>query len=402
MDKNEGPGLKNSRGFLFVILLTLFCKDNLSKIQPNYKTKKMKKLFLVLLAATGFFALSCSKTDIENDPGTGPGEPGGSDKTGSISVTIASESPSSRAIGNPSTDDENTVHSFSVYVFNNATGVLEAEKTFSGSLTGRMDGLGVASQKKVVVLVNRPDGFPTIAAYNDFTGASALVSLGTQVPGDFQSEGLFMSGETSAPVTLSADNVVKVPVTVSRLTSKIRLGSLTVTPDQGLSIDDFVLEGVSIQKARDHYNAMGIDLSTGFDYIGGVQLPGFESLQADYLNELYSLPGGYAGTKLDPQVYFYVFPNDNTDGNATLMNLYGQYKGTDVFFPFYINDQVGSNGSTTDGTWIGRNKVYTLNVTLRKIGNGGGDPNVPNEQVSMDVEIDVADWEGELIQEIEW
>ena len=49
-----------------------------------------------------------------------------------------------------------------------------------------------------------------------------------------------------------------------------------------------------------------------------------------------------------------------------------------------------------------RNKIYTLNVTLKKIGNSSENPNVPNEEVSMDVEVEVANWEAELIQEVEW
>lgn len=105
---------------------------------------------------------------------------------------------------------------------------------------------------------------------------------------------------------------------------------------------------------------------------------------------------------MNPEVYFYVFPNDNTNNNATLLNLYGNYKGKEIYFPFYINQQQGVGSSTTDGTWITRNKIYTLNVTLKKIGNSSENPNVPNEEVSMDVEVEVANWEAELIQEVEW
>lgn len=358
----------------------------------------MKKMFLTGLAALGLLATGCSKGDPINDSGNIPDS-----GTASIHVSIKGETASTRAIGTPSADDEKTVHSFTVYVFNNSTGVLEASETFTEGFEGTVEGLGVASQKKVVVFVNRPEGFPSISNYSDFAGASAMISLSTQVPGDFQTKGLFMSGESENPVTLSTESVVTVPVTVRRLTAKVRLGALTVIPADNLSLDDFTLTGVSVQRARDKYDVLGVPRTSGFGYIGGVQPSGAESARADYLNELYTLPGNYqSGTNLTPNVYFYVFPNDNTNNNSTLLNLYGTYKGNEVYFPFHINDQVGTGGSTTDGKWIQRNKIYTLNVTLKKIGSGGEDPNVPNEQVSMDVGITVEDWEDELIQEIEW
>ncbi|WP_295939073.1 fimbrial protein [uncultured Alistipes sp.] len=359
----------------------------------------MKKMLFTGLSALMVLAAGCAK---DHTPGSDPGK-GVADGESSVHVIIKGEAPSSRAIGTPTTDDEKTVHSFTVYVFNNATGVLEASETFTEGLEGTIDDLSVASKKKVVVFVNRPVGFPAVSNYGDFASASTMIGLETQVPDDFSATGLFMSGEAANPVTLNAESVVTVPVTVSRLTSKVRLGSLTVTPDSGLSLGDFALEGVSVQKARNKYDVLGIARTSGFDYVGGLQPAGAEAYRVDYLKELYALPGGYAaGTKLEPNVYFYVFPNDNTDGNATLLNLYGTYKGAVVHFPFQINDKAGVNGSTTDGTWIGRNKVYTLNVTLRKIGSGGEDPNIPNEQVSMDVEVEIADWESELIQDIEW
>lgn len=356
----------------------------------------MKKMFLTGLAVLGILAAGCSKDSIV------PETPGNTGQA-SLRVAIKGEEAITRAVGNPSTDDEKRVHSFTVYVFNQATGVLEASKTFPDGLEGTVSGLGVASQKKVVVFVNQPEGFPAVSNYGDFANASTMISLSTQVPGDFQTEGLFMSGETTDPVTLSTENVVRVPVTVSRLTAKVRLGALTVTPGQGLSIDDFDLKGVTVQQARDRYDALGVMRTSGFGYVGGVQLAGQEASQVDFLHESYSLESSYTpGTKLEPQIYFYVFPNKNTNGNATLLNLYGTYKGNTVYFPFQINNEAGSGSSTTDGNWIERNKIYTLNVTLKKVGNGGGDPNVPNEEVSMDVEISVEDWENELVQEIEW
>ena len=233
-----------------------------------------------------------------------------------------------------------------------------------------------------------------------------MISIDSQVPGDFSTNGLFMSGEYPTAVQLSAANVVNVPVTVERLTAKIRLGSLTVTPDANLSLGDFVITGVSAQMVRDKARALGTLASSGFGYVSGVVPSGDQSgaVVKSFLNSPYTLPGGYtAGTTLNPEAYFYVFPNDDADNKVTMLNIYGTYLGEPMYFPFVINAEASTEGgNTTDGTWIQRNMVYTLNVHLKKIGSGSDNPNIPNEEVSMEVTVSVEDWAGELIQNVEW
>lgn len=357
----------------------------------SIEKKTMKKILLSALTAVAIIATGCSK-----EAAVTPGNPTGE---GAITISIQSESPSARATGSPTTDAEKTVKSFTVYVFNNSTGVLEKSQTFTENLKGQVDGLSIGSQKKVAVLVNQPDGFPAVTSHSGLS--EAMIGLDSQVPGDFSSTGLFMSGEHATPVTLSKDETVGITVQVKRITAKVKLGSLTVVPESGLSLDDFTLTGVSIQKARDKAPVFGGIPTTGFNYIGGID--GSGAVTVPYLHEHYSLPENYVGgTRLEPEVHFYVFPNDNTDNESTLMTLYGEYNGGKVFYPFYINDKIGAGENASDGTWIQRNKVYTLNVTLKKLGTGSENPNVPNEQVSMDVTVEIADWEGDLNQDVEW
>lgn len=354
----------------------------------------MKKLFVLGLAALGFLAVSCSQDNSFN--GGGGNEPAAGN--GTIKVAVKGESGTSRAIGTPTETQEKTVKSFTVYVFNYSTGVLEKSQNFTSGLEGEINGLSVASQKRVVVFANQPTGFPAVTNYTGLL--SSMIDLDTQVP-DFTTSGLFMSGEGAGPVTLDKDNVTAVPVTVKRLTAKVRLGTLTVTPDAGLSLGDFQLTGVTIQKARNKAAVMGNLATSGFEYIGGLDASG--TVSKNFLHESYQLDPGYvAGTPLNPNIYFYVFGNDDTDNEATIMSIYGEYAGTPMYYSFYINDKVGSGGSSTDGNYIERNKIYTINVTLKKLGNGGDNPNVPNEEATMNVEVSVADWEGELIQEVEW
>lgn len=358
----------------------------------------MRKMFFMGLLALGFLAPSCSDGDVLNENENGNEIEA---KTGEICVTIKGEQPVTKAVGTPSTDIEKTVKSFTVYVFNNNTGVLEKTATINQGLTAQITGLSVSSQKKVVVLVNEPSGYTLGTNYTDFQNASTMINLDSQVPGDFSTIGLFMSGEYTTPVQLDADNTVQITIPVKRITTKIRLGSLTINPASGVSLTDFNLTGVSIQKARNYSPALGGLATTGFNYVSGISTD--QNNKKDYLHESYTLPMGYtAGTKLTPNIYFYIFPNDNTDNQLTMFTLYGTYLGKTVYYTFNINDKISTGNNPTDGNHIERNKIYTLNVNLQKLGNGGDNPDVPNQEANMDVTISVSDWDAELIQDVEW
>lgn len=354
----------------------------------------MKRMFLAGLAALTVLAAGCSK---DNTGGTDVG-------TASMRVKIKGENNGSRAIGTPTQTEENHVESFTVFVFNNSTGAREALQTFPNGVTeGTIANLNVATSKRVVVFVNMPESYPatSITSYTDLAAAANYLSLDTQQGIDLSTGGLFMSGE--APVTLSTTTENTVTIPVSRLVAKVRIGNLAVIPEDGLALGDFVLQGVSIQRTRLNSPVLGGLATTGFTYGSGVVLSGQTETQEDYLYQAYALPGGYNEEVLQPNVYFYVFPNDNTNGMATLVSLYGTYQNVDMYYSFFINGEASGTGDNApDGNWIERNKIYTLNVTLRKLDEGGDNPNVPNEQVTLDVEIDVADWETEIIQDVEW
>lgn len=357
----------------------------------------MKKKLLVFAAfmAFGFLIVGCAKEDSKSGKEAG---------AGAITVSIKgenSENASGRAIGNPSQAQENTVKSFTVLVFNYSTGAFEKTQTFTNVLTGEITGLTTAYSKRVVVLVNLPYTLPAVENYDQLQ--YYLVNLDSQVPGDFSSKGLFMSGIYPTAVTLNASAPTPITVDVARVVAKVKLGTLTIDPSLPFTLDDFTLEGVSVQKARNYSYIFGdYALAGDFDYIGGVTGSVSQIVRA-YLYEAYSLPAGYVkGTPLSPQIYFYVFPNNNDDDKATTLTIKGTYLGAPMYYTFRINDKVGLGTSTTDGTWIKRNMVYTLNVTLKKLGLGGDDPDVVDETAILDVTVDVADWEGELIQNVEW
>lgn len=355
----------------------------------------MKRVIISLLLTTAIAFASCSKDDVVSPVNE-------TNKTGAISISIKGDEPETKALSSPTPEQEKMVKNFTVYVFSNATGAFEKSATFTDGFEGRVTGLGIASSKKVVVLVNKPDDFPTISHYSDFAKVENMIHLDTQGSVDFIDSGLFMSGEYATPVELSAEETVKITVVVKRLTAKVRIGTLSVNPAIGQKLSDFSLTGISIQKARDNSPALGGLANTGYDFVSGIAESG-NAIEKNYLHDLYSLPSGYvAGTPLNPNICYYIFPNDNSV-QATLLTVYGTYLGQKVYYTFNVNDKVSNiGGNLTDGKFIERNKVYTVNVKLQKLGNGGEDPNIPNQEVDMDAEIVISDWDDELIHEVEW
>lgn len=346
-----------------------------------------------LLLSTAVFALlvtACSNDENSTLPGNG--EPG------SLTITISGEkSPNSRLTGTTTQDDENKVKNFTVYVFDQSSGDLEKYQRFeSGTTTGRISGLTTTATKKVVVFVNQINDI-VVNNYSEFD--KNLVKLVEQTPAN----GLFMSGEKN-DVTLNSENATQIDITVRRLVSKVNFGKLTISPSEGHDFDKFVVKGVSMQKVRDTGAPLSEGLLNGnFNYIGGLALDGSVISENSYLYESYSLPIDYVkGTTATPEKYFYVLPNNGDDGEATLMTIHTSYDGKDLFFPFYINDKqsTGTGNALPDGEFIKRNMVYTINATLRQLGHGTTDPESTN--VALDVKISVADWEGELIQDVEW
>lgn len=90
------------------------------------------------------------------------------------------------------------------------------------------------------------------------------------------------------------------------------------------------------------------------------------------------------------------------DGNTTLITLAGTYAGEPTYFSFRINDGTVTGGGTNDGTFIRRNSVYTVNVTLRRLGGGSTDPEVTADPASLTVTVEPQEWATELVQNVEW
>lgn len=354
---------------------------------------------MAAVTATGILVAGCSRES---------GYEGKEDATTTSSLTITIENESgnggggttSRAIGEPTQEQENTVNSFGVYVFDNTSGELEKSQTFENTLTGTISGLSTSSTKRIVVLVNyQYDILDGLTRYDEI--ADALLDLETQIPDDFSTNALFMSGET-ANVTLIAGQTNPVTVGVKRAVAKVKLGSLTVSPDGASRLDQFEIKGISMQNVPYCTYLLGdnIPVLVPGEYLGG--LPGQTSMASiDHPELLYTAytPAIVAGEELNPLIYFYVFPNDDSQGNVTLLTIDAAYQGNPAYYTFAINDKAVTG--QTDGTFIKKNMIYTLNITLTALANYVRDPD-DNDFADVQVTIDVEDWTDEIIQNVVW
>lgn len=338
--------------------------------------KTSKFLVFTLLVSVLFFSASCNKEDA-----IGP------DKAEASSITIKLGDNHTKANGTTTGDIENAVKSFTVYIFY-PNGALEKAETVTSGLEKQISGL-TAGTKKIAVLANIPAGYPTITSYGAFE--NAMFDLGTQDPATIETTGLTMSGENDN-VTLAPGDGNTLTLFISRIVAKIQLGSITISPDAGHEASKFALVALHIMKARATSN-MGIPaISTGSNFYGG-RTGDVSTTAKTYLTE--DISAGHANR------YFYVFPNDNTDGNATLMTIEGTYDGTTVYFPFRINDKIVEEGDGS-GEYIKRNTNHLVNVTLKKLNGGTADPEEPADPASITVTIVPQDWTPIPVQEVEW
>lgn len=351
----------------------------------NVGKRGLLAIFTCILASASL-SVSCSKDDTEKTL---------SEETASLTVTLNGQAPRTKAVVPPEDADElekaeNTVKNATVFVFN-ANGTLDKRQTLAApSLSATISGL-LAGEKRVVVVANVPSSvtFPDGINYSWFADAGNVIDLDTQSP---ETNGLFMSGEDM--VTLTANSAATKTISISRIAAKIKLGTVTISPDPGHDPDKFVLNKVIVMKARGSA-MMGLPSAayTPNVFYGG--MAGDKSTVKAYLSETIST-SDYSNR------YFYVLPSDNDDGNTTLITLAGTYDGQPAYFPFRINDKVGTGEASSDGTFIRRNYVYTVNVKLKRLGGGSSNPEVPADPASLDITVEPQDWTAELVQDVEW
>lgn len=336
----------------------------------------MKRFFL-LTSIVALLCSACSNNDDENSTG--------SKTKASLIVTLSGTGgTSARNVGAPTQAEENTIHSFTVYIFaNNRLEKTETSTTLSG-LSLLIEDLTTGA-KKVVVVANAPASFPDLVEgdpYTKLAEVTSYIDLDDQTSS--LNNGLVMSGESDATLQSITVGTNSITIPISRVVAKIKLGEITIEPAVGVNPALFTLTGVAIIKAKS-LSSVGIpSVITTTPFYSGiegmtVQSPNIRS----YLYETIS------STDFDER-FFYVFANANSDeDNGTLLTLEGTYDGEVMYFPFRLPA-------------ITRNTQHTLDITLRRLGTGSPDPEVPSDPATLTVTITPQDWVVVPTQSVEW
>lgn len=366
----------------------------------------MKKLYFIAAILILLFQIGCSDKSAD----------GGSENTGGTASLIVSlkGKPTGKAVGssaNPAA--EIVISNLHVFVFHSNNGYLEKHAVFDGIDADTVKGLSTGNTKTVVAFVNVPStlDLSDVTTYTDLQSKS--IDLDSQNGDVIATAGLFMSGKTSDPITLIADQLNTVTIPVTRRVAKVVLKSLKVSPDASSLLSDFSLHYVSMQRARMYASPIDANIApTGdinADFAGGIASPAGAApnftLVKPYLMEAVTIPPGYvAGSDIitdeSLQRYFYVLPNDGTD-YSTLLTMTGTYASDDeVFYPFVINGTTGTG--TTNGKFIESNNIYEISVNMVRLSNPSNDPNEIPSDVALEVIITQQPWETPIDQPVEW
>ena len=392
----------------------------------------------VSLCGVAMFATGCQNDKPDTTPTDGT--------LGIITVGIKS-APSSRSmLNNPTTVSafENAVLNFDAYVFDWATGMLEATGSSPDGQPIPIPNVNTAGSKRIVVIANGAgiSSVPSLAEngnplthYDDL--AEASISLGNQLTSDAEittpARGLLMTGENATEFNVVAGNSNAIEIPVKRVVSKIQLGNITF--DQGIQVSDLQLFNITeagIQKAIGetgigtgaiaplaswtpyYYGGFTGTSSTvtASELVNGIDMASFistlTSALAPYGESTTLLEAIGAANNFDTGLltkavngFWYVLPNDGSTGNPTLLTLHGSYNGTEFYYPIEINTPDSGTTGTGAGAYLQRNTVYTLNITFREL-VGTTDPDTPGKMVNVSVTVTPEPWAGPVVQNTTW
>lgn len=343
------------------------------------------------MAAFALLVTSCNKDNEVN-----------STDTTAMTISLVASGSSARATTDPGQTAENSITSMEVLVFSKASNVKERQQTINGT-TGKVTDVTVGS-KRVVVIAN-----PSATLKQQLTAVSTYADLNNpdkvnldllsqwDVNGSMATTGLTMRGEAEANLLGgSATNVVS--VSVNRVVAKVKLGTITVTPDAGYDATKLQLTNVHIEKARDKSQLGFSEYLISATPAGKFGYRGGKLATVSVTQE-----GRLSGPAIQGSntTFFYVLPNDNTGNNCTLMTIEGTYDGKQQYYVFRINNEAIA-GSPTTGRYLEANHAYTVNVTLRRLGDGSTDPETPSDPATLDVTVTPQNWVVVPTQNVSW
>lgn len=357
---------------------------------------KTKFYLLVSILTLSFAAVGCS--DNNSDDQGQQGAPG------SLKISLMGETYRSSSRAAAALPNESTVTHYTVYVFNNSTGILEKVHDVSNStLTTTIQGLPTGSAKKIAVVANAPAGLLNLDEGDYYSDLQAIsVALSSLDPATMATTGFLMVGETASPVTLSTTTTTSVQVHVKRLAAKLIVGNVTMNlpGDSEYDMTDFTITGVSVQRGIMGTTIMGAAPTTPA-FAGGIQST-TSTTEYAFLKDAKSITftDTDAGRTQNVGAVYYVLPNAIAD-NCTMITFSATYEGTDYYLPVKINYIAISGDNAPDGSFIKSNYTYTLNLTLTQLGVGSTDPDEPLTVADLDVEVIISGW-NTIIQNETW
>lgn len=346
---------------------------------------------LLILGGIGF--TSCS--DNEGLPGDG----GLTDGEANITIKLGGTTAATPFVKSGD-DTDSDIYNYKVYVFNATNEILEKEVV--GNINGNttIEKLGTATPKKVVVLANLDNQYPEhITNYAQFSKEENYSNLLHQIE-NIETSGFVMSGQYPTDIVLTKDETEEIKVIIKRTMAKVILGSITFVPEEGHELDKLEILGVAVQRVAPDATLAPIAGIYGSKHYGGFESvdQGLETYDVfksdiDYSNFHKDEQGNVAANKPNVlNIPFFVFPNNNPD-KCTLLTIKAKYENEIHYFPVKVNH--------ADGEYVDTNTQYTVNLTLKKFGDGTTDPELPNEEASLEVEIEVAEW-AFITQNEEW
>ncbi|MCD8044715.1 MAG: fimbrial protein [Tannerellaceae bacterium] len=328
-----------------------------------------------------------------------PGDDGLTEGEANITIKLGGSTPATPFVKSGDNTDSD-IYDYKVYVFNATNGILEKE------VVGKIDGnttiekLGTATPKKVVVLANLGNKYPIgINNYAQLSDEENYSNLLNQIA-NTADNGFVMSGQYPTNIVLTKDEHKKIEVFIKRTMAKVILGSITFMPEEGHELDKLEILGVAVQRVTPDATLAPIAGIYGNKHYGG-----FESADNELeVHDLFKSDIDYSSFHKDEQgkveinkpnelnIPFFVFPNNNPE-KCTLLTIKAKYENGIHYFPVKVNH--------ADGEYVDANTQYTVNLTLKKFGDGTTDPELPNEEASLEVEIEVAGWTL-ITQDEEW
>lgn len=320
----------------------------------------MKKEFIY--AAVAVLALSgCSKNDVEPVVVT---------DSELLSFTVGVDPVQTKSMLEY---DEGKVEDVQVFVFNHQ-GYLEAY--YHGqSLTAEFK--CTEGEKRVYAMVNADD-------HSTVSLVTEISDMVSNIYNDNDVSRFLMTGQTTMTVSKS-NSVNKCSVEVSRLVSKVTLGTVTLDfQAEHYAQKRFTIDAVYLLNIPQNTNCF-LEPSPGVtSYYNLTRLvsPGSES--ALFCDVLSSSAVVTEATPYKAVHNFYTYPNLGT--TYTKLVVESTIDGKRCYYPVEIPS-------------IGRNKVYTVNLLIRR--PGSSQPNEPVSTYDANSGITVAEWGESILVEKE-